>query len=111
MSSSRKTAAKNASNKSNSAGGGGPGTDATLVATSQVSRFHNETLVTLSNDIDLKDVHIAIGPRILLDSPNLRLFRGVHYGLVGQNGVGKSTLLKCIGYNMLAGFPSNVRVL
>ena len=111
MSAPRKTTTKNASTKSNSTGGGGLGPNATLVATSQVSRFHNETLVTLSNDIDLKSVHIAIGPRILLDSANLRLFRGVHYGLVGQNGIGKSTLLKCIGYNLLAGFPSNVRVL
>ena len=111
MSAPRKTTTKNASTKSNSTGGGGLGPNATLVATSQVSRFHNETLSTLSNDVDLKQVHIAIGPRILLDSANLRLFRGVHYGLIGQNGVGKSTLLKCIGYNQLAGFPSNVRVL
>lgn len=109
--SSRKAANKNACAKSNSTGVGGSTTDAALVATSQMSRFHNETLVTLSNDIDLKDVHIAIGAHVLLNSANLRLFRGVHYGLVGQNGIGKSTLLKCIGYNLLAGFPSNVRVL
>ncbi|KAI9065613.1 hypothetical protein FKP32DRAFT_1647259 [Trametes sanguinea] len=82
-----------------------------IVATSQVSRFHTETLTTLSNDIDLKDVTVTIGSRTLLSGANLRLFHGVHYGLVGQNGVGKSTLLKAIGYNLLAGFPSNVRVL
>ncbi|TBU61114.1 P-loop containing nucleoside triphosphate hydrolase protein [Dichomitus squalens] len=114
MSTSRKANSKTNSTKSNSTGTGGdpkPGNRPELVATSQVSRFHNETLETLSNDIDLKQVHIAIGPRILLASANLRLFRGVHYGLIGQNGVGKSTLLKCIGYNQLAGFPSNVRVL
>ncbi|KAI8986730.1 ribosomal L18ae/LX protein domain-containing protein [Trametes punicea] len=82
-----------------------------IVATSQVSRFHAETLTTLSNDIDLKDVTVTIGSRTLLSGANLRLFRGVHYGLVGQNGVGKSTLLKAIGYKLLTGFPSNVRVL
>ncbi|KAL7284072.1 hypothetical protein ACG7TL_001349 [Trametes sanguinea] len=82
-----------------------------IVATSQVSRFHSETLTTLSNDIDLKDVTVTIGTRTLLSGANLRLFQGVHYGLVGQNGVGKSTLLKAIGYKLLAGFPSNVRVL
>ncbi|KAI0371233.1 hypothetical protein BV20DRAFT_1120652 [Pilatotrama ljubarskyi] len=90
--------------------GTGIGT-APIVATSQVSRFHAETLTTLSNDIDLKDVSVTIGSRTLLSGANLRLFRGVHYGLIGQNGVGKSTLLKAIGYKLLSGFPSNVRVL
>lgn len=112
MSSTRKgnTKAKQATSAQTKSGVGGP-SDSTLVATSQTSRFHTETLVTLSNDIDLKDVHLALGSRILLGSTNLRLFQGVHYGLIGQNGVGKSTLLKAIGHNQLAGFPSNVRVL
>ncbi|TFK87503.1 hypothetical protein K466DRAFT_548593 [Polyporus arcularius HHB13444] len=111
MSSARKTNTKAKQTATAPRSGVGDGSDSALVATSQVSRFHTETLVTLSNDIDLKDVHVAIGPRILLGSANLRLFHGVHYGLVGQNGVGKSTLLKAIGHNQLAGFPSNVRVL
>ncbi|KAI0646479.1 P-loop containing nucleoside triphosphate hydrolase protein [Trametes meyenii] len=84
---------------------------APIVATSQVSRFHTETLTTLSNDIDLKDVNLTIGQRTLLSEANLRLFHGVHYGLVGQNGVGKSTLLRVLGHKLLAGFPANVRVL
>ncbi|KDQ55909.1 hypothetical protein JAAARDRAFT_208171 [Jaapia argillacea MUCL 33604] len=84
---------------------------AEVVATSQVSRFHTETLETLSNDIDLKAVNISVGDHVLLVDANLRLFKGVHYGLVGQNGVGKSILLKCIGYKQLTGFPMNVRVL
>ncbi|KAH9852447.1 P-loop containing nucleoside triphosphate hydrolase protein [Lenzites betulinus] len=113
MSSARKTVSKRqATNATGSESGGGGGSGATpIVATSQVSRFHTETLTTLSNDIDLKDVNISIGQRTLLAGANLRLFRGVHYGLVGQNGVGKSTLLKVLGYKLLAGFPSNVRVL
>ncbi|KAI0702031.1 ribosomal L18ae/LX protein domain-containing protein [Cerioporus squamosus] len=111
MSSTRKANTKGKQTASAPRSGVGDRSDSALVATSQVSRFHTETLITLSNDIDLKDVHVAIGPRILLGSANLRLFHGVHYGLIGQNGVGKSTLLKAIGHNQLAGFPSNVRVL
>ncbi|KAI0827115.1 ribosomal L18ae/LX protein domain-containing protein [Trametes gibbosa] len=109
MSATRKTAAskRQPANAAASESGG----TAPIVATSQVSRFHTETLTTLSNDIDLKDVNMTIGQRTLLAGANLRLFRGVHYGLVGQNGVGKSTLLKVLGYKLLAGFPSNVRVL
>ncbi|KAI9104731.1 P-loop containing nucleoside triphosphate hydrolase protein [Phlyctochytrium arcticum] len=82
-----------------------------LVATSQVSRFHKETLETLSNDVDLKDVNITIGDRALLVDAHLKLFKGVHYGLIGRNGVGKSTLLRAMGYNQLIGFPTNIRVL
>ncbi|KAI0777254.1 ribosomal L18ae/LX protein domain-containing protein [Trametes elegans] len=107
MSSTRKTASRRQTPTPKHSGVD-PGT---IVATSQVSRFHTETLSTLSNDVDLKDVNLTIGGRTLLAGANLRLFHGVHYGLVGQNGVGKSTLLRAIGHNLLAGFPSNIRVL
>ncbi|KAJ1545317.1 hypothetical protein HK405_008008, partial [Cladochytrium tenue] len=82
-----------------------------IVATTQNSRFHIDTYETLSNDIDLKQVNIRINDLPILVDANLKLFDGVHYGLVGRNGVGKSTLLKCLGYKLLIGFPKNVRVL
>lgn len=82
-----------------------------VVATSQVSRFHNETLETLSNDINLKQVNISVGDKDLLVDTDLKLFSGVHYGLIGANGTGKTTLLKCIGYKTMSGFPCNVRSL
>ncbi|KAJ3094318.1 hypothetical protein HDU97_008246 [Phlyctochytrium planicorne] len=84
--------------------------EAEIVATTQTTRFHVDTLETSSNDIDLKEVNISVGDHVILASANLRLFAGVHYGLIGRNGVGKSTLLKCIGYNMLIGFPLNIKV-
>eukprot|EP00833_Pecoramyces_ruminatium_P003897 jgi/Orpsp1_1/1177929/evm.model.c7180000063379.1 len=59
-------------------------------AFSQVSRYHSETIDSFSKDIDLKDVNILVGDRELLVDTNLRLFQGVHYGLIGQNGIGKS---------------------
>lgn len=83
----------------------------TIVATSQVSRFHSETLETLSNDVDIKGVNISVGDRDLLVDAELKLFNGVHYGLCGNNGVGKSTLLKCLGYKSLIGFPRNINAL
>lgn len=82
-----------------------------VVATSQVSRFHTETLETLSNDINLKQVNVSVGDKDLLVDTDLQLFNGVHYGLIGANGTGKTTLLKCIGYKTMTGFPSNVRSL
>ncbi|KAJ3220430.1 hypothetical protein HK099_004365 [Clydaea vesicula] len=86
-----------------------------VTAISQVSRFHKETVETLSNDIDLKGVTIVITvdghETSLLDDANLKLFGGVKYGLIGRNGVGKSTLMKSIGDKYLIGFPKNIRVL
>ncbi|KAG5462814.1 MAG: P-loop containing nucleoside triphosphate hydrolase protein, partial [Olpidium bornovanus] len=87
------------------------GDGAAVVATSQVSRFHNETVETLSNDVDLKQVNVVVGDRHLLVDADLKLMSGVKYGLVGQNGVGKSTLLRCIGRKTLVGLPTNLRVL
>lgn len=85
---------------------------AEVVATSQQSRFHTETLeVTTVKDIDLKQVHMAVGDRELLVNAHLRLFSGVHYGLVGRNGTGKSTLLKSLGYSIMVGLPHSVRIL
>lgn len=83
----------------------------TIVATSQVSRFHSETLETLFNNVDLKQVNISVGDRDLIVDTDLQLFAGIHYGLVGGNGTGKTTLLKCIGNKIITGFPSNIRSL
>ncbi|CAG8572216.1 2439_t:CDS:2 [Funneliformis caledonium] len=82
-----------------------------IVAYSQQSRFHTETLETLSKEVDLKDVNITVGHKELLVDARLQLKTGVHYGLIGRNGIGKSTLLKCIGHGTLVGFPKNIRVL
>lgn len=60
-------------------------------AFSQVSRYHTETIDSYAKDIDLKDLNIFVGERELLTDANLKLYQGVHYGLIGQNGIGKSS--------------------
>ncbi len=71
-----------------------------IVATTQQSRFHKETLETIAEDVDLKDLDLTVGDKGLLEAANLRLFAGVHYGLVGANGVGKcaTSLLPALRY-------------
>ncbi|ORX35510.1 P-loop containing nucleoside triphosphate hydrolase protein [Piromyces finnis] len=78
-------------------------------AFSQVSRYHTETIDSYAKDIDLKDLNILVGDREILTDANLKLNQGVHYGLIGQNGIGKSTLLKAIGYKLIIGFPEQVQ--
>ncbi|KZV85529.1 P-loop containing nucleoside triphosphate hydrolase protein [Exidia glandulosa HHB12029] len=83
----------------------------TITATSQVSRFHVDTISTLSQELDLKQVNIAIGNEDLLVDAHVRFKAGIRYGLVGRNGEGKSTLLNVIGNKILPGIPENLRIL
>ncbi|QRV90137.1 ABC transporter [Ceratobasidium sp. AG-Ba] len=82
-----------------------------IVATSQTSRFHVDTLTTLSKEIDLQQVNISIGNRDILVDAHLRLKSNVRYGLVGRNGQGKSTILKALAEKIIPGVPENIRIL
>lgn len=64
-----------------------------ITATSQQSRFHAETLETTSTDLDLPGVNISVNDNELLVDAHLKLKAGTRYGLVGQNGVGKTGIL------------------
>lgn len=64
-----------------------------IIAISQQSRFHTETLETSSIELDLPGVNISVGQVDLLVDAHLKFKAGVRYGLVGQNGVGKTSKL------------------
>ncbi|EFI26724.1 hypothetical protein CC1G_15647 [Coprinopsis cinerea okayama7 len=82
-----------------------------ITAYSQQSRFHRETFDANTTDIDVKGVNISIGNMDILVDAHLRLKKGVKYGMVGQNGVGKSVLLHTLSSNLLIGLPQNVSFL
>ncbi|KAI9496993.1 P-loop containing nucleoside triphosphate hydrolase protein [Zychaea mexicana] len=82
-----------------------------IVATSQQSRFHTETLETSSAEIDLPGVNISVNMNDLLVDAHLKLKEGIRYGLVGQNGVGKTMLMRCLADNILVGLPQNINIL
>ncbi|KAF8314433.1 P-loop containing nucleoside triphosphate hydrolase protein [Clavulina sp. PMI_390] len=90
----------------------GAGTSGPLItATSQQSRFHVDTITTLSKEIDLKQVNISIGDNDLIVDAHLKLKTGIHYSLSGRNGEGKSILLKSIAEKLIPGLPTNMRIL
>ena len=62
-------------------------------------------------DIHVSNFTITYGGSVLLDGADLRLVRGRRYGLVGRNGVGKTTLLKHMAAFDIEGFPRHHRVL
>ncbi|KAF2002881.1 putative translation initiation regulator [Amniculicola lignicola CBS 123094] len=65
---------------------------------------------TKSKDIKIESFDVSIpGLRILTDT-NLTLAYGRRYGLVGQNGIGKSTLLRALSRREIA-IPTHISIL
>jgi len=67
-----------------------------IVATSRASRFADKDV-----GVDLHTVNICVGDKELLVDAHLQFKTGVHYGLLGRNGVGKSILLHCLATGLL----------
>lgn len=65
---------------------------------------------TLSKEVSLKKLTLAYGDVELLDSAELKLTYGHRYGLVGKNGIGKSTLLKSMAFGRISQFPTHLKV-
>ncbi|KAJ0398292.1 hypothetical protein P43SY_000814 [Pythium insidiosum] len=61
------------------------------------------------NDVCDLDISLAYGGKILLRNARLRLTRGHRYGLVGKNGVGKTTLMRNIASGAIDGLPTELR--
>ena len=60
--------------------------------------------------VDLQGIILAFAGRVLLQRTNFSLERGRCYGIVGQNGTRKTTLLNRVAAKDIAGFPPDVSV-
>jgi ATP-binding cassette subfamily F protein 3 len=63
-----------------------------------------------SKDIKVDGVDVSIGGKRILSDTSLTLVHGHRYGLVGQNGVGKSTLLRALSRREVA-IPTHITIL
>ena len=63
-----------------------------------------------SKDIKVDGVDVSIGGKRILTDTSLTLAFGRRYGLVGQNGIGKSTLLRALSRRELA-IPTHISIL
>lgn len=79
-------------------------------ATSRQTRFYIVDNAN-SKEIDLHTVNISIGKTEILSDAHLKLANGVHYVLVGRNGVGKSTLLRSLYDKTIPGLSKDLRIL
>jgi len=65
---------------------------------------------TKSKDIKVDGIDVAIGGLRILSDTQLTLAYGRRYGLVGQNGIGKSTLLRALARREIA-IPTHISIL
>lgn len=63
------------------------------------------------NDIYLPNVSVIAGGKHLLEKAILKLVRGRKYGLVGRNGIGKTTLINAMCRRELDKMPKNLHIL
>nr|POE47663.1 putative abc transporter atp-binding protein c29a3.09c [Quercus suber] len=63
-----------------------------------------------SKDIKVDGIDISIGGKRILSDTNLTLAFGRRYGLVGQNGIGKSTLLRALSKREVL-IPTHISIL
>jgi len=69
----------------------------------------NEDNADEGEDICKTEFSLAYGGKILLHNTVLHLKRGRRYGLVGKNGVGKTTLMRNIATKAVDGLPEELR--
>ena len=100
-----------------------PSHEETDVVEETIGKFCNAASDALNQDGDSSDEEdefggeeltnlrfsLAYGGKILLHQTKLRLRRGHRYALVGQNGVGKTTLMNAINNGKLEGWPIELR--
>lgn len=63
-----------------------------------------------SMDVRIENFDVSFGDRVLLTGADLLLACGRRYGLVGRNGLGKTTLLRMISLKQLQ-IPSHISIL
>lgn len=63
-----------------------------------------------SKDVKVDGVDVSIGGKRILTDASLSFAHGRRYGLVGQNGIGKSTLLRALSRREVA-IPTHISIL
>ena len=61
--------------------------------------------------LNLKNITVTIGPLTLIEDASITISPGNRYGLVGRNGLGKTTLMKYINSSLVRGIPDDLLII
>ena len=72
-----------------------------------IKKFRIKSFKNLNSIIEFENVSLAYGTRLILDNINFKINEGQIFGMLGPNGVGKSTI-----FNLLTGLinPNNGKI-
>jgi translation initiation factor RLI1 len=62
-------------------------------------------------EILMTNFNTFVGGRELIKDGSITLSHGRHYGLIGRNGTGKTTLLRHMALHAIDGIPKNCQIL
>jgi len=73
-----------------------------------IKKFRIKSFKKINTIIEFKDISLAYGNRLILDKINFSINEGQIFGMLGPNGVGKSTI-----FNLITGLimPKNGKIL
>ena len=61
-----------------------------------IKKFRIKSYKKINSKIEFKDVSLSYGNRLILDNINFKISEGQIFGMLGPNGVGKSTIFNLI---------------
>ena len=61
-----------------------------------IKKFRIKSFKNINSIIEFKNVSLAYGNRLILDNINFEINEGQIFGMLGPNGVGKSTIFNLI---------------
>jgi len=79
-------------------------------ASQVLSKKAESGMALLTKDIRLEGFDVAFGEKVLLKNADMTLTYGRRYGMVGRNGLGKSTLLRMMSSRQLV-LPGHLSIL
>ena len=66
-----------------------------------IKKFRIKSFKNLNSIIEFENISLAYGNRLILDNLNFKINEGQIFGMLGPNGVGKSTI-----FNLITGLIS-----
>ena len=74
---------------------------------SVIKKFRIKSFKKINNIIEFENISLSYGNRLILDNINFKINEGQIFGMLGPNGVGKSTI-----FNLITGLinPNNGKI-